>query len=174
MHHALTPLLLLVGLACGPPESERRPLHETWPDGGVKCVGTEIRLDGEWVKDGGVVFHREDGTQSAAGTYHLGLESGPWTEWLEDGSRAEGQYVEGLRSGPWTYWHANGAEQEAGAYEAGKRTGPWTWWYERGGKREESLYANGERWGLVTYWKPDGALDPERSGFFEAGVKVRN
>lgn len=174
MRRALPQILLLAAVACGPPAGERRTLHETWPNGRVKCAGAEVVHDGEWVKDGAVDFHYEDGTKSATGTYRLGLESGRWTEWLADGSRAEGEYVDGFRAGRWIYWHPNGRLQEEGAYEVGKRTGPWTWWYEHGEKREESLYASGERWGRVTYWKPDGSVDPERSGFFEAGEKVRD
>ena len=116
-------LLALALAACGPSDVARRPLREEWPGGGLKCEGSEVRVGGRWVKDGPATFHRQDGSLAARGGYERGLESGAWSEWLEDGTRAEGAYLEGRREGPWVYWHPEGTRQEEGAYAAGNHQG---------------------------------------------------
>lgn len=165
-------LLLATAAACSPAEGETRPLLATWPNGAVKVQASEAWYDGEWVKEGPARFFRRDGSPQAAGAYERGRESGPWVEWLEDGSRGEGSYVQGQRSGPWTYWHANGNRQEEGIYETGRRVGVWRWWYDSGVLRSEAEYAGGKVSGRVCHWLPDGSSDPALSGTYEDGEKV--
>lgn len=158
--------------SCGAADGARRPLVDTWPDGARKCEGVEVRVDGRWVKEGPATFYRADGSLAARGEYARGLETGSWTEWLEDGSRAEGAYREGERDGPWSYWHPNGKRQEQGAYAAGTRTGTWRWWYDDGPLRSEAEYRAGRLHGRVVGYHRDGSVDPEGSGAYEDGVKV--
>ena len=168
----LAALLALALAACGPSDVARRPLREEWPGGGLKCEGSEVRVGGRWVKDGPATFHRQDGSLAARGGYERGLESGAWSEWLEDGTRAEGAYLEGRREGPWVYWHPEGTRQEEGAYAAGLREGRWRWWYPDGSLRGEAEYAGGRMHGRVVEYRRDGSVDPEASGTYVEGEKV--
>jgi antitoxin component YwqK of YwqJK toxin-antitoxin module len=168
--------LALLGLAltaCGPADGERRPLADSWPDGNKKCVGVEVRHQGEWVKDGRVTFYERDGTTvKAEGSYAQGLETGAWAELLADGSRAEGEYVNGQRHGRWVYWHAKGAKQEEGEYLNGVREGAWSWWYADGKLRSEASYAGGKFEGRRTDYARSGEVVTATSGLYRAGERV--
>lgn len=165
-------VLALLALGCGASEGTRRPLRDEWPGGRLKCEGTEVRQGGRWVKDGPVTFYRADGSPAARGAYAEGLETGPWTEWLEDGSRADGTYREGAREGRWLYTHPNGSRQEEGSYVAGLRQGPWRWWYADGTLRGELEYRDGRLHGRVVEYRRDGSVDPAASGTYEDGERV--
>lgn len=53
-----------------------------------------------------------------------------------------------LEQGEHRAWHADGSLAEEGRYETGHRSGPWR------------------------FWRPDGSLDRERSGVYDAGRRV--
>jgi len=164
--------VLLVLSACSGREGERRALEETWDNDQVRVRGEQVMHAGDWVKDGAVSFFNRDGTPRAQGQYTLGLESGEWTEHLDDGTRAVGSYTDGQRDGLWTYFFEDGGKQEEGHFSAGERVGEWTWWYRSGGRRSLSFYVAGKLHGAVQAWTEDGEVDPDNSLTYEHGVAV--
>ena len=85
----------------------------------------------------------------------LADDAGPWESadrhvtFYDDGSpRARLTLVEGRFEGPASTWYRGGRRESEGAYADGEREGPWC------------------------FWGVDGALDPERSGLYETGVRV--
>ena len=94
---------------------------------------------------------------TTTGSYENGLETGPWSETYEDGSKGRGNYADGSRTGEWKTFHPNGAEQDSGAYDRGLRTGPWISRRPDGTLLREARYREGEperRGGLVRTRRP--------------------
>ena len=176
-----TPLraLALLGLllaSCSPPDGERRPLeafHEGPEPQTLRVKGEEVFYQGSWVKDGPVIFYDRDGKATHEGSYALGLESGPWSERGEDGILGTGNYVKGSRHGEWEYRYASGELQSSGRYDNGKRVGQWKRWYIDGTLEAELPYKDGSLEGVVKVWDPEGGPDPEASGTFRGGERVR-
>lgn len=171
-------LILAVGagtLACAPDtrEGTLRRLREEGRAGIVTVEGRERFSDGEWRKHGSFVFRDDRGEVTTTGSYENGLETGPWSETYEDGSKGRGNYADGSRTGEWKTFHPNGAEQDSGAYDRGLRTGPWISRRPDGTLLREARYREGELNGEVVWYGPDGRTwEPQRSGIYEDGEKV--
>ena len=168
---------LLAGLAgCSGdavPEGTTRPLSQVGRNGIVTAEGLERYEDGEWVKHGNFVFRDDRGEVISTGAYRGGLETGPWSQVYEDGSRGEGDFLEGRRTGPWRTFHPNGAAQDQGVYEDGLREGQWVSRRRDGTLLRQATYREGELNGPVTYYGADGTtVDPARTGIYRDGELV--
>jgi hypothetical protein len=94
----------------------------------------------------GHVIARAHETRGVDGAY---VRHGPFEAFYADGTRrAAGEYRSGARSGAWTTFHANGALESRGAYLDDAAEGVWIW------------------------RQADGALDAERTGVYEAGLRI--
>lgn len=170
---------LLVALllpACSPPEGERRPLkvHYEGPQPApVRVEGEEVFFGGNWVKDGPTVFYDKSGNVTHRGDYKLGFEDGPWTELGPDGTTGTGPYDNGERHGEWSYHYASGELQSTGRYHRGKRTGKWLRYYSDGSLEAEMPYKDGLLEGVVLVYDETGTKDPEASGTFRDGERIR-
>lgn len=77
-----------------------------------------------------------------------GKFDGPWIFTDENGQRlSEGRYEDGKRGGPWVFFHPNGQMASRGAFEDGKRTGAWTYFHDNGTRDPDlsGVYRDGER-----------------------------
>ena len=124
----------------GPPDGTARPLRQTWPNDIVRIEGTQVRRDGEWLKEGPFIFRDDQGAVTFSGMYENGLEVGVWSERYEDGGAGSGPYFEGNRHGHWRYLHANGKVFQEGEYRAGERIGTWTHLSRAGEPRPSLVY----------------------------------
>ena len=61
----------------------------------------------------------------------------------------DSSYRDGRREGTWTFWHRSGEEWLLGRYEGGRRAGPWL------------------------AGTPEGELEPEETGLYADGERVR-
>lgn len=169
-------LLALGTEACSPPppEGSTRKVREENASGVVVLEGQETVFDGAWKKHGAFVFRDpRSGDVVAQGAFDRGLENGPWTQVMEDGTRGEGPFTEGRRHGAWTYWYEGGALQERGSYDRGLREGRWVFYREDGTVFRDAEYAAGEKDGEVRVYLEDGeTLDPEPSGVYRRGEKI--
>ena len=174
---------LLLGCGPAPADFQQRPLVQYWRTGSqlpigdrapqagppIRCQGQEVYIDGKWVKDGPFTFYDERGNEVASGSYHAGVEQGPWTQAEAGGVLARGAFNGGRREGPWTYTHPNGQTQEEGAYANGKRVGMWRGWRADGSLAAEVNYRAGQRQGECRYYSKAGLVDPSRSGKYVDG-----
>ena len=137
-------------------------------------LGSQVpAADGTWQREGEWRAWHETGTPHELGSYREGFEHGPWKWWYDDGRRmAQGSFDRGDRVGMWTFWHESGGMGMKGAYERGDAEGLWTYWNEVGGICSQGRMEAGELSGRWTVYRDDGTLDPERSGRFEAGIRV--
>ena len=63
-----------------------------------------------WIRQGLFRSYHQDGTLSAEGEYHDGLEQGEWRTFHENGQMASrGAYDRGEEVGDWTFWSADGS-----------------------------------------------------------------
>ena len=70
-------------------------------------------------------------------------------------------------------YYANGRVDSEYEIRDGRRDGPCRRFYPDGSRMAEGRYAAGRMQGEWTFWGPDGRVDPERSGFYESGEKLR-
>ncbi len=162
--------------ACSPPEGDRRPLlaHYEGPSPApIRVKGEEVFFEGKWVKDGPTIFYDKSGNVTHTGDYNLGLEAGPWTELGPDGTTGTGNYKDGERHGDWKYHYASGELQSTGTYHHGNRVGTWTRYYSDGSLEATMPYHNGMLQGIVLVYDETGAKDPEASGTFKEGERIR-
>jgi hypothetical protein len=136
-----------------------------------------------WEDDVRIVTY-SDGRIFLRGRFREGLEEGVHESWRPDGSlSASVTWVAGARNGPSVYYSATGATLSRGSYLHGYMSGPWDT-YDAAGRRESSgsyevgLGGDGTpreqlRVGRWLFWLPDGRLDMELSGFYEADKRVR-
>ena len=95
-------------------------------------------LDGRWTE------WREDGEKAQEGTYNAGREDGIWTKWYGNGEKeSERNFKDGVEEGTWIEWHENGTKAEERHYADGKLHGPWVNWDEGGKEWQRSTYKNG-------------------------------
>jgi len=95
-------------------------------------------LDGRWTE------WREDGEKAQEGTYKAGREDGIWTKWYGNGEKeSERNFKDGVEEGTWIDWHENGTKAEERHYADGKLHGPWINWDESGKEWQRSTYKNG-------------------------------
>lgn len=172
---ALIAVVALGVEACGapPPEGATRKVRGESANG-VVVEGQETVFDGEWRKHGAFVY-RDARTLDvvAQGAFDRGLENGPWTQVMEDGTRGEGPFVAGRRQGAWEYRYEGGALQERGSYDRGLREGRWVFYREDGTVYRDAEYSAGEKDGEVRVYREDGeTLDPEPSGVYRRGEKI--
>jgi len=71
-----------------------------------------------------------------------------------------------------TTYYANGQVETECDLRGDRREGACKRFYADGSPLAEGTYANGKMVGEWTFWRPDGSIDPERSGTYEAGVRV--
>jgi len=173
---ALVAALALGVDGCGPAPAEgsTRKVREENASGVVVLEGQEMVFDGSWKKHGAFVFRdARTGDVVAQGAFDRGLENGPWTQVMEDGTRGEGPFVEGRRHGAWEYRYEGGALQERGSYDRGLREGRWVFYREDGTIYRDAEYVAGEKDGEVRVYLEDGeTLDPEPSGVYRRGEKI--
>lgn len=178
---ALAAVALGVALAlgvdgCSPPPKEgaTRQVRQENASGVVVLEGQETVFDGTWKKHGAFVFRDAgSGEVVARGAFDRGLENGPWTQVMEDGTVGEGPFEEGRRHGAWEYRYEGGELQERGSYDRGLRDGRWVFYREDETVYRDAEYAAGEKHGEVRVYAEDGeTLDPEQSGVYERGEKV--
>ncbi len=124
------------------------------------------------------------GERRSQGRGERGQEEGEWTWWYEDGQiRERGRFEDGHRVGVWTQWYPHGQRASDGERiwvperRASERHGPWTFWSDDGSQRAEGSFDRGLRVGRWSFWmageeQDEVVLDPERSGTYEAGVRV--
>lgn len=168
-------VLLLTGGVCGcfgssVEEGSTRPLRQFGRNGILTAVGEERFEDGEWRKHGEFIFRDERGEEISRGSYAAGLETGPWTQTYEDGSRGEGAFLEGRRTGEWRTFFPGGAAQDSGRYLDGRRTGEWESRRRDGTLLRRAMYVDGVENGPVTYFQEDGrTVDRQRTGIYRDG-----
>lgn len=144
--------------------ADGRPLFE---------VEQSQREDGVWVADGSWTSWHENGQVLEVGQYAMGVETGDWSWFDDNGQRiAMGSFVDGEREGAWTFWYSGGVKQMDARYEGGQGAGNWALYYEDGSPWAEGRYADGEISGYWTIWDEFGAVNPERTGFYEHGQRV--
>jgi len=142
---------------------------------GTPCFEAQQRLDesGVWVLHGRWTSWHENGQVQEQGWYENHREVGGWQWWDDNGQRiAVGSFVDGKREGVWSFWYSDGVRQLDAQYSDGKATGLWTLYSEDGRRAAEGAFVDGEISGPWTVWDELGAVDPERSGLYEHGVKV--
>jgi antitoxin component YwqK of YwqJK toxin-antitoxin module len=83
-----------------------------------------------------------------------------------------GDFDGGKREGKWIFWYTDGIRQLDAQYSGGKAIGFWTLYFEDGSKCAEGEYVDGEISGHWTVWDEFGAVNPERTGFYENGQKI--
>jgi len=164
-------LLLAFGIAssCAPAEREVLANYE---DGARQSRGTEVRRDGEWLRHGSFNAWHENGVERAGGAFVSGEQDGEWSQWHANsqlGSR--GSWDRGEKIGPWTYWHENGEKLGAGEYVAGRRSGPWVFHHDNGVTRARGAFLADLKEGVWLHRDPDGTLDRELTGVYEAGER---
>jgi antitoxin component YwqK of YwqJK toxin-antitoxin module len=71
-----------------------------------------------------------------------------------------------------TTYYANGQVETECAIRDGHREGECRRFSADGRKLAEGSYAAGRMEGPWTFWLPDGSIDLERSGRYEAGVRA--
>jgi antitoxin component YwqK of YwqJK toxin-antitoxin module len=88
-----------------------------------------------------------NGRPQTAGSYDaLGLRTGIWRFWFEDGRPArELEFLGGVREHAVREWHPNGTQAAEGFYVAGLRDGRWRFWDQRGQLTAEAVYRDGTR-----------------------------
>ncbi|MGK0220237.1 MAG: antitoxin component YwqK of YwqJK toxin-antitoxin module [Planctomycetota bacterium] len=176
VRRALLSVCLLALCACGPPEGERRELalHFDGPKPSpVRVRGEQLFHDGEWIPDGDFVYYDKQGNVTHRGQFELGLESGDWSQLSKDGVTGTGRYNLGERHGDWTYHYASKLVREEGSYDNGKRIGIWSRYYSDGSIEGKTPYVDGKIEGEVKVWDTSGKPDPESSGYFKNGERVR-
>lgn len=89
----------------------------------------------------------QNGRPQVAGSYDLlGLRTGTWRFWYQDGRPArEIEFLGGVRERAAREWHPNGTLAAEGGYVAGMRDGRWRFWDERGQLTAEAVYRDGAR-----------------------------
>ena len=75
-------------------------------------------------------------------------------------------------SGSRTSLWPNGAAREQAFFEEGVKEGICIRWHADGSPRAEGQYASGKKVGEWRFFDENGALDPARSGVYEADQKV--
>jgi antitoxin component YwqK of YwqJK toxin-antitoxin module len=87
------------------------------------------------------------GRPQVAGSYDaLGLRTGIWRFWFEDGRPArELEFLGGVRQGAARQWHPSGTQAAEGFYVAGLRDGRWRFWDQRSQLTAEAVYRDGAR-----------------------------
>lgn len=76
------------------------------------------------------------------------------------------------KSGTFRAWHPDGTLASEGAYRDDRPSGPWTRWYPDGSLQARGSYLFGAEEGVWVWRAPDGSVDEERSGVYEAGVRI--
>ena len=71
-----------------------------------------------------------------------------------------------------TTYYANGQVETECDIRGERRDGTCKRYYADGSPLAEGAYVEGKMDGEWTFWRPDGSVDPERSGRYEAGVRV--
>ena len=74
--------------------------------------------------------------------------------------------------GEHTSYHASGEKEEWAEYLDGERHGACRRWYSDGRLRAEGRFEAGRMSGEWTWYTADGAIDRERSGRYEHGVRI--
>lgn len=100
--------------------------------------------------------------------------------WPSGALRAEGVETRApdggwVQDGPFRSWHEGGGRESEGAYAAGLRSGPWTTWHppaQGGGLRSQGSYLFGQEEGVWVHRRPDGSIDPQLTGIYEAGERL--
>jgi antitoxin component YwqK of YwqJK toxin-antitoxin module len=149
-------------------------LQERHPDGEL-CFEAQQAKDpsGIWLLHGGWTSWYENGQIQEKGWYDMNRETGQWHWWDENGQEvARGSFVAGKRDGPWTFWYSNGVKQADANYADGKGMGLWTLYHDDGQKNAQGQFIDGEIAGYWKIWDEFGELNPERTGFYEAGELV--
>jgi len=146
----------------------------TFPSGALQFEANRVRTAvGEWILDGAWASFYEHGQQEEQGAYQRDREVGQWEWWYDNGQKmAVGTFVNGARQGRWSFWYPDGTKQMDGYYRDGAGSGRWVHWYRSGFKRAEGDYIDDELAGYWKVWNEDGSLDHERTGIYEAGVRV--
>jgi antitoxin component YwqK of YwqJK toxin-antitoxin module len=151
------------------------PLAELFYDDGTLCFEAQQVRDesGSWVLDGRWTAWHENGVMQEQGAYEMHRETGRWQWWDDNGERiAVGDFDGGKREGKWIFWYTDGIRQLDAQYSGGKAIGFWTLYFEDGSKCAEGEYVDGEISGHWTVWDEFGAVNPERTGFYENGQKI--
>ena len=86
--------------------------------------------------------------------------------------RERGRLRDGKREGTWTTWHDNGVKASEASYSSDLFDGFLISWYANGQQAATGLYRRGRAEGRWWYWNADGTPNPDRSGFYERGVRV--
>ena len=157
-----------------PGEYEGELVRVTYDDG-TPCFEAQQRQDshGTWLLNGRWTSWHENGQVQEQGWYEDQREVGDWQWWDDNGQRiAAGQFVDGKREGDWAFWYSNGVRQIDAHYSDGLGTGYWTLYFDDGQKCAEGAFDGGEITGFWTIWDEFGAVNPERTGFYEHGVRV--
>jgi antitoxin component YwqK of YwqJK toxin-antitoxin module len=101
-------------------------------------------MEGEWNDWFG------DGQRRARTTYHDGRPNlVDRTYWPSGELRHEWTYREGILHGPYRDYREDGSESVLGQFEGGVRDGEWL------------------------YFRPDGSVDPDRSGTYAGDLRTR-
>ena len=125
--------------------------------------------------DGGpvsVVEYEEDGRTIREEVDSNGVRHGQHTAWENGKKVIEGRFENDLQEGRWTYWGPGAVQMECG-YSAGSLDGPSRSTYESGQLAEVGQYRAGLEQGAWKFWHEDGTLDLDRTGYYEAGERVR-
>lgn len=84
-----------------------------------------------------------------------------------------GGYENGELSGFWTYWWETGVVWMTGYYKGGKPLGRWRIYYDDGVLWGEGNFSHGKEDGPWLWYHPDGTVDPDKTGIYEFGKRVR-
>ena len=129
----------------------------------------------ETTLSGLVTLWHPSGGKSGEGELVHGAKHGAWTLWHENGTvRWRGTFEEGVPVGDERAYFDNGQIHFEGKLGRGLRSGIYRYWYENGQLELEAGFEDDVRNGKCRRWTRDGALDPNASGVYEDGRKVRD
>ncbi len=168
-------LLLIPCAAAGCASDDVRDFTVEDRRGFIVSEGQESRLPGgRWVRHGEWIERHGNGETAVEGEYRLGLRTGIWRRFDEDGNPIEEvAWEEDRRNGPAVEYWPSGEKRSEGEYRDGIRNGVWIFWYENGNRASEGDYRDGQRYGTWNFWREDGSVDEAFSGRYDGNMKVR-
>jgi hypothetical protein len=102
------------------------------------------------------------------------LEGDFLTQFHSNGVVSEaGPYLNGFKQGGWSYWSEEGVLILDGVYLDGAAEGLWRQWHDNGVLAALATASKGQFNGQCNFWNPDGTPDMKRTGWYEAGEKIR-
>lgn len=138
----------------------------------VMRVAEQDWVDGK--KHGAYVRREKQGAVLEQGRFEAGRKIGLWTTFRRSGTKMEaGSFVKGKRHGTWILFHDSGQTGAEREYAGGELTGPVRRWNKAGQLIAEGHFLAGKKSGEWRTWNSTGELDPEQSGHYEAGSRVR-